>query len=310
VRYAFTVISALALWGTVACGKANAEKFSAADSLKLVERADRLAARLSDSASGAGRAAPIGRWLLPAPLNEVSGITLTSDGRLVAHGDEYGRISVMDPRRGVLLKEFSIGAKADFEGITYTSGTFYMVASNGQIYSFREGNAGQRVTYSLLDTRLGKECEFEGITFDHRRNALLLPCKNVERPELRDNVVIYVYSLNPTSAQRITHIAIPIENVIGENGWTTFRPTDIAIDPHSGHYVLVAAQERGLLEIEPNGSVIHSMSLPGGEDEHPQAEGVAIAEDGILFVSDEAAGRRASITLYRWPLEPAAQTQP
>jgi uncharacterized protein YjiK len=131
----------------------------------------------------------------------------------------------------------------------------------------------------------------------------------VERADLRGNVVIYVYSLNATSAQRLTHIAISLEDVIGKNAWTTFRPTDIAIDPHTGHYVIVAAQERGLLEIEPNGNVIYSMSLPGGDEEHPQAEGLAIAEDGILFVSDEAAGRRASITLYRWPLEPAAQTQ-
>jgi len=35
------------------------------------------------------------------------------------------------------------------------------------------------------------------------------------------------------------------------------------------------------------------------------AEGIAISEDGILLVSDEATGRPASITLYRWPLEPA-----
>ncbi|MEW5919230.1 MAG: hypothetical protein AB1762_22695, partial [Gemmatimonadota bacterium] len=172
MRNAIAILGCIGSAVLTACGNADAAKFSAADSLALVERAGRLAARLGDSASGAARATPIARWVLPAPLNEVSGISLTSNGRLLAHSDEYGRISVLDPRRGVLLKEFSIGARADFEGITNQSGNIFMVASNGQIYSFREGSPGQRVTYSLIDTRLGKECEFEGITYDPRRQAL------------------------------------------------------------------------------------------------------------------------------------------
>ena len=125
-----------------------------------------------------------------------------SDGRLFAHGDEFGNVSVLDPRRGVLLKEFSIGAKADFEGITTGSGIIYMVASNGQVYAFREGANGQRVKYEMHDTRLGKECEFEGVAFDSRRAALLLPCKNVQKKSLRNNVVIYVWRLDNAAAPR------------------------------------------------------------------------------------------------------------
>ena len=156
---------------------------SQSDSVELADRDARVEERLAGLATGAARTAPIARWVLPPSLAE-SRSHCHERGRLLAHGDEYGNISVLDPRRGVLLKEFSIGAKADFEGITTGSGIIYMVASNGQVYAFREGANGQRVSYELYDTQLGKECEFEGVAFDSRRSALLLPCKNVQKKSL------------------------------------------------------------------------------------------------------------------------------
>ncbi|MGH7713360.1 MAG: SdiA-regulated domain-containing protein [Gemmatimonadaceae bacterium] len=291
-------LSLLVTLGAVACGM-RGDAASAVDSAELTGRAARIAQRLSDSTSGAARGVPIARWWLPTSLNEVSGLTMTSDGRLLAHGDEYGTVAVLDPRRGVLLKEFSIGAKADFEGITIADGVIYMVASNGEIYVFREGANRERVRYERLDTRLGRECEFEGIAFDHVRRALLLPCKNVKERSLRNNLVIYVWRLAPVTP-RLSVLAIPLRRVIGDNTWEDLRPTDIAVDPNTGHYLLVAASERALVELTPNGEVVHAMPLPGRE--HAQAEGIAITEDGILIIGDEATSRFAAITLYRWPL--------
>jgi uncharacterized protein YjiK len=296
---------ALLALGSAACRVQREQATSQADSVVLADRATRLAERLADSASGAARDTPIARWVMPPALSEISGIALMSDGRLLAHGDEFGRVSVLDPRRGVLLKEFSIGAKADFEGITVASGTIYMVASNGQVYVFREGANGQRVSYQMHDTGLGKECEFEGVAFDSRRAALLLPCKNVSKKSLRNNVVIYVWRLDRAVVPRVSVIAIPLGQAIGDNPWTSLSPTDITIDKNTGNYVLIAAQEKALLEITPNGAVVRSMPLPEA-DQHGQAEGVAITEDGMLIISDEATTRFASITLYRWPLVPAS----
>ncbi len=294
--------------GIAACRAQREETMSQSDSMELAERGARLEESLMDSANAGRRGVPIARWVLPPALAEVSGLAVMSDGRLLAHGDEYGRVSVLDPRRGMLLKEFSIGAKADFEGITEASGVIYMVASNGQVYAFREGANGQRVSYEMHDTRLGKECEFEGVAFDSRRAALLLPCKNVAKKSLRNNVVIYVWRLDNVEP-RVAVISIALRRVIGDNPWTHFRPTDITVDPTTRNYVLIAANARGLLELTPNGDVVRSMPLPGAA-EHGQAEGVAITEDGILIVSDEATSRFASITLYRWPLAPAAPVAP
>jgi uncharacterized protein YjiK len=160
------------------------------------------------------------------------------------------------------------------------------------------------VRYSLHDTGLGKECEFEGVAFDSSSGSLLLPCKTVGTRTLRDELVIYRWNLQQTASPRLSMLTIPLRRLIGSNSWKTLHPSDITVDPATGNYVLVASIEKGLLEITPSGEVVRSVALPG---KHTQAEGLAITPGGILIVSDEASNGSATITLYRWPL-PAATT--
>jgi hypothetical protein len=87
----------------------------------VAQRAARLAAALAAPDSAAPKGAAIARWVLPPDLAEVSGLALTSAGRLLAHDDELGRVAEIDYRSGVLVKRFMIGkapVRADFEGIT------------------------------------------------------------------------------------------------------------------------------------------------------------------------------------------------
>lgn len=255
---------------------------------------------------------PLAKWILPRELGEVSGLALTSDGRLLAHGDEWGQVYVIDPRGGALLKRFSIGeaggdTRADFEGITVAGERIIMATSNGMLYEFAEGEDGERVDAVVHDTRLGKECEFEGVAFDSARGIVVLPCKNVRTRNLRDQMVLYRWHLDGGADSALGPITIPLRQVIGSNSWKELHPSDVSIDPTTGHYVLIAAQEKALIEITPVGDVVRASPLPG---KHKQAEGVALTRDGILIVSDEATTRPASLTLYRWPLTAAKPRAP
>lgn len=285
-----------------ACRKSGGnEDPSREDSAALDARVAKLQERLAQADSGRDSGDPVARWLLGAALTEVSGLALTPDGRLFAHGDEAARVFEIDYRRGTVVKQFWVGEealKADFEGITYAGNRFFMVTSKGILYEFTEGAEGERVEFQLHDTRLGKECEFEGVAFDSTSNSLLMPCKNVGEKSLRGNLVIYRYSLGTDSSGTSTsELSIPMAQAVGSNGWKQFRPTDIAVDPWTGNYVLVAAQEKGILQVTPGGVVVFSRPLAGS---HPQTEGVAITRDSILIVGDEGAGQAGAITLYRW----------
>ena len=291
---------AILLAGT-GCRSGQGQAAAPADSVELERREAHLARALAQPDSGATPGAVLARWVLGGDLSEISGLALTADGRLLTHGDEQGQISEIDYRRGMVVKRFTIGAQlvpGDFEGITVANGIVFLLASNGKLYEFPEGANGAHVEYRVHDTRLRHECEFEGVAFDPTLNALLLACKNVRtKGALRDSLVIYRWGLPSGSGSRPSRLTVPLAQVIGSNGWNGLHPSDITIDPASGNYVLVAAEEKALIEITPAGAVVFARPLPAPLE---HTEGVAITSDSILILSDEAGRRPAAISLYRW----------
>jgi uncharacterized protein YjiK len=264
-------------------------------------------ARLEQALARPDTGGEVARWVLPPDLNEISGLALTADGRLLTHNDQQGKVWEIDHRRGVLVKSFQVGkptVKGDFEGITIANGVIFLIDSKGDLYEFREGANGAQVDYKLHDTKLGSECEFEGVAFDPSINSLLLACKNVKGNN--DSLVIYRWKLQGGDGERLSQLTVPLARVIGSNGWKELRPSDITVDPTNGNYVLIASQQEALIVITPAGEPVSARPLPG---KHVQAEGVAITKDGILIVSDEAGANRAAagqepaavISLYRWP---------
>jgi uncharacterized protein YjiK len=293
----------LVVLAAAACGAAGRRQAAVVDSARVNARASRLAATLARPDSGKDREQPLALWVVPVGLSEISGLALTADQRLLAHDDERGAVSEIDYRRGVVTKQFLLGkphtVHADFEGITVAGDRIFLLASNGILYEFREGAAGERVDYTVHDTHLGKECEFEGVAFDPAIGSLLLACKHVFSKALQNFLVIYRWKLVPGDSARLSQLTVPLDQATGSNGWKTIHPSDITIDPLNGNYVIIASQQKALIEITPAGIVLLSRPLPG---DHDMAEGVAITRDSILIISDESAKRPAVVTLYRWPL--------
>jgi len=286
-----------------ACRQADAAKAARADSAVLAQREARLertlSARSASIADSGANAKAIARWILPKDLDELSGIALTADGRLLAQGDERGEISEIDYRRGVVTKRFLVGhptVKADLEAITIADGNIYMLASNGTLYEFREGANRERVDYTTHDTRLGKECEFEGLAYDSTLKSLLLACKHVGTKELKNDMVIYRWKIS--GGDRLSTLTVPLSKILPSIGEKKFEPADITIDPFTGNYVIVASIQKAIVSITPTGDVVFARKLPG---DHAQAESVAITKDSILIIGDEAKTQPAAITLYPWP---------
>lgn len=283
-------------------GKKDAES-AIADSMVISAREARLAQALANPDS-IPTDKPIALWILPEQLEETSGLALTADGRLFTHQDQRGKVFEVDYRRGKIVKEFSLGSPSvhgDFEAIAIADSTIMLLTSNGLVYSFAEGAAGADVKFSVRDTGLGTECEFESMTYDSTAKNLLLACKQPHNKALKDTVAIFRVPLEaPKDAKpkKIPYLAVSEAKLIGSNGWTDFHPSDIAINPFNGNYVILASREQAIAEVTPAGEVVFSRPLPPG---HPQAEGITITKDHILIISDEAKSGPARITLYRWP---------
>lgn len=245
---------------------------------------------------------PVLRWILPDRLAELSGLTLTTDQRLFTHGDEFGKVYEIDYRRGVIVKEFSLGPPLvmdDFEAIAAVGDTLFMLTDRGVLYRFAEGADGDGVPYSMIDTGLGATCQFEGMAFDSSASRLVLACKNVEDGGRNDTTMFFLWPLDRDSAsvgQPLESIRVSSAAIIGTLGWPKVEPSDITVDPRSGNYVVVASGQKGIFEITPTGEVVYSRQLPTA---HAQPEGLAITRDNLLLISDEANTGPAVLTAYR-----------
>jgi uncharacterized protein YjiK len=299
-------IALLVAAATTAGCKSGAEK-EKQTAIELNARVHRMNALLARADSNPKTNHPVAMWIMPPELREISGLALTADGRLLAHDDEEGKVYELDPRRGMIVKSFTLGdgPKKDFEAITIVGPDIYMLVSDGVLYRFREGANNSRVQYQVIDTHLGKECEFEGLVYEPDSSRLLMPCKVVHKKDLKGNLVIYKLKL-PIEPGALSVQAIPMEDVTSEHNWKEFRPSDMTIDPLTRNYVIISAREPAIIEVTPDGDVLKAEKLPG---HHLQAEGVAITPDSILMISDEATSKPAAITLYRWRRPATTVTQ-
>ena len=262
-------------------------------------RSQELARRIAIADANPAKGLPVAMWLMPPDLREISGLALTPDGRVLTHDDNIGKIYEIDPKTGIVLKSFALSGDphGDFEAITIAGEDIYLLQSKGKLFKFKEGADGAQVPYSVYDTRLGKECEFESLTYEADSSRLLMACKRFLSKKAPHELFIYRLPLPLSGSSKISTLTVPLAEVVGSNSWKNFHPSDIAIDPLTGNYVLIASHEKGLVVITPDGEVVRSEPLPG---EHNQAEGVTVTKDSILIVSDEATNRPAAMTLYRW----------
>jgi uncharacterized protein YjiK len=293
----FVLLVGLSPW-VAACRETPRAKAAQVHEVEATRKQE-LAQRLALADANPTKPVPVAEWIMPPELREISGLALTSRGTVLTHDDNIGRVYEIDPKTGILLKGFSLagGVRGDFEAITIAGSDVYLLRSNGKIYRFKEGPDASQVPYSLYDTGLGKECEFESMAFEADSSRLLLVCKKFLQKQAPKELLIYRIPLPLGDRSAITAMQVAMKDVVGSNKWKNFHPSDINIDPITRNYVIVASREKGLIVVTPDGEVVRSEPLPG---DHRQAEGVAITPDSLLLVSDEANVKPPAITLYRW----------
>jgi hypothetical protein len=263
------------------------------------------------------RGKPAWQVMLPDELAEISGLAFSEDGRLFAHGDEFGVVYQVDPRSGRILESFSIertgrephlGKKAnrgagaagligDFEGIAIAGSRFFLITSNGVLLEFTEPTSGRSVTATAHPTGLERLCEVEGIDYDPGRDNLLLLCKDAVGKARLTAVQIYAWSLKQRRLVPQPILTVPYEELARRTGQRAFNGSGLAVRPGGESIVLVAGPQRAFAEVDRSGRVLSAGVFPAGL--HRQPEGVAFGPDGSLLVSSEAAGRKATLAAYR-----------
>jgi uncharacterized protein YjiK len=245
-------------------------------------------------------APPADRWELPKALNELSGLAIDSGGRLFGHGDERAIIYQLDPAKHEIVKRFSFGQPAvhgDFEAIAVVGDRILLTTSDGVLYQGAEGRDGEAVPFVRRATGIGDWCEVEGLAYDPDDRSLLFACKEPRTQALRGRLGVFGWSLDRQALDRVPRLLVPLSRVTRPLKTAHFHPSEIMRDARTGHFLLLAGRERALVELTSAGEIVGTARLR--QKLHRQPEGLALTADGSLIVGDEAAGRQATLTVYR-----------
>lgn len=243
---------------------------------------------------------PTAEWRLPARLAEISALALSEDQRLFAVDDEQAVVYQIDYDDGRLVKAFALGTnpvREDFEGLAIIDREFYLLTSDAKLFTASEGADGERVPFTVTDTELGDECEFEGLAPAADGGSLLLLCKNVLKGAEIDVVSVFKWRLGVPQNAFAGSVPLPVAAIREALGKRRFRPSGLALHPRGETLVVVAARERALIEVTASGELLNAVLLPGGE-RHRQTEGIEFTARGDVILADEANQGPPRLTIY------------
>jgi uncharacterized protein YjiK len=247
--------------------------------------------------------APVARVELPAGLAEVSGLAYTPDGRLLAHGDEQAVVFQIDVATGKVVKRFAVGGPGgpllgDFEDIQVVGDRLFLVTSAGELVEAREGADGATVPVVRRTRGLNGACEVEGMSWDQASGSMLLLCKGTKGKRWQDQLVILAVDPETGEFASEPRLTVPQAELGRRTGAKRFAGSAMVRHPRTGTYLLLAGPQHAYAEIDTAGKVLGGGALAEGR--HRQPEGIAVAPDLTLLISDEAAGRTATITGYAY----------
>ena len=244
-------------------------------------------------------APPADRWELPRALDEISGLAVDARGRVFAHQDERAIVFELEPSTHRIVRQFTFGSPAipgDFEAIALVGDSVVLVTSDGVLYAGTPGADGAAVPFATYSTGVGRSCEVEGLAYEPGNRSLLLACKVPRDAFTRGHVTVFRWSLDRRALVEPAPIHLPVAALARPAGVSDFHPSDLTRDPGTGRYLLLAARERAVAELTPDGQVERVVRLQ--RKLHRQPEGIAITPDGALLVSDEAGRGRATLSVY------------
>ena len=258
----------------------------------------------------------INSFKLPVKLSEISGLAYSDDGRLFAHNDEKSIVYQLDYNNGEIIKEFTVGKKTikeDFEGIAFANGLFYLITSNGDLYEFSEGEDNDEVKYEKYKTFLDADNDVEGLCYDPKTNSLLLACKGDPGKNNKGNRAVYEFSLKDKKLKKNPRFLLPVKEImenydsdfsskVGEFFLIkddTFAPSGIEYNPATGNFFVLSFKGRIIIEITDSGKIVNHYLLD--VKNHRQPEGITFTKDNKMIISDESAGKKATLTVYKLP---------
>ncbi|PKP13378.1 MAG: hypothetical protein CVU08_05740 [Bacteroidetes bacterium HGW-Bacteroidetes-3] len=233
-------------------------------------------------------------WKMPSELDEISGIEILKNQKVIAHNDEDGNLFVYDLINKTLEKIIPFAKEGDYEDVAIKDSTAFVLRSDGTIFEVQNYlDAPKTIKHK---TFLTEKDNAEGLFFDTQKNRLLVACKeNSDKKNDKDTRFVYEFllekkSLNPNPVLTISQNDINLKS--------KFSPSGLAIHPISKDIYVLSSVGKMLAEFSSKGKLQKIYSL--NYSHFMQPEGISFGENGDLYISNEAKKNKANILEFNY----------
>lgn len=232
------------------------------------------------------------KHFMPDVLLEVSGITFKDGNRdsLYAQQDEIGSIFILKTGEKK-YRETHVAKDGDFEDIAEMDEHFFLLRSDGRLYSMPAGDLNYRVTPTVKEWQdFLPKGEYEGMFADKEKRELLVLCKDCPVDKKNESLSIIVLDWKADStldfSRVITLKVDDIANKLEEKmKGKRFQPSALARHPLSGEWFILSSVNKLLVITDEEWKVKSAWKLPASRFRQP--EGITFDKSGNLFISNE-----------------------
>ncbi|HPI19737.1 MAG TPA: SdiA-regulated domain-containing protein [Candidatus Kapabacteria bacterium] len=247
---------------------------------------------------------------LPPVLNEVSGLTDIDSKHVALVQDELGIVFIYDFVNGKIISQYEFEDAGDFEGLTYTGNSIYILRSDGRLTEWKNFlNEDAKFTHHQLNLQTSNN---EGLCYDAKHNRILIAAKS--KPlihDFKEQRYIYsydittekllekpIYSINTNDIQKLADkLNIKTNTAKGKKIHFNFRPSSLAIHPVTDEIYIISAAEKLILIINRKGELIHLEKL--NEELFLKAEGITFLPDGTMIITNEAVDKYPTLLVFK-----------
>lgn len=258
--------------------------------------------------------------ILPAILNEISGITAIDSSSIECIQDENGIIFDFDLLKNEIINKLVFSMDGDYEGIARVGDTTYILRSDGVLFKIL--NDGSSVLKTDLISTGIPAGNSEGLCYDNLNNRLLIaPKDNLDKAsEKKEKRPIYGFDLQsgklisapvldfdlPVIKKfAVDNKVIPREKNKKKNKKNEpdieFRPSEIGIQPLTNKVFILSGMEHMLFVFDSAGTIEFMEKL--NPEIFNMPEGITFLKNGDMFISNEGKNHKATLLRFNYKLK-------
>jgi uncharacterized protein YjiK len=227
------------------------------------------------------------KMILEKKLNEISGLFFLEDEEaMLAVADDKKKIYRLSPKGEVSDYYDPELPSADFEDVVKVGSSIYTLISNGTIIEISKTDSGLTTqNYPFWST---EKNDFETIYYDSATKGLVILCKSCAFEKGKHQRTAFRFDMKTKQFDKQPFYSISSEKVqdVLKDGKVDFKPSALAIHPIEKRLYVLASAGNLLVITSMKGEVEEAYRL--NPNLYPQAEGIAFARNGDMYVSNEA----------------------